>query len=262
MKKKILILLFVLIFVFPFSLCVQAESVPSRLIDNADLLTQSEEAALLSTLNEISERQKLDIVVLTVESLNGKSPRKYADDYYDYNGYAFDGVLLLVAMESRDVYISTSGYGINAFTDAGITRIINSLKDDLGDADYNGAFHSFASLCDDYITKAKSGTPYDTGNFPKSDYDFLKSLLISLVIGLVIALIVTGIMASKLKSVRFKYGASDYMKKDSFALTNSRDIYLYRNVTRRAKPQNDSSGGSSTHRSSSGRSHGGGGGKF
>ncbi|MBR5187251.1 MAG: TPM domain-containing protein [Clostridia bacterium] len=262
MKKKILILLFVLIFVFPFSLCVQAESVPSRLIDNADLLTQSEEAALLSTLNEISERQKLDIVVLTVESLNGKSPRKYADDYYDYNGYAFDGVLLLVAMESRDVYISTSGYGINAFTDAGITRIINIIEDDLGEADYIGAFHTFASLCDDYVTKAKSGTPYDTGNFPKSDYDFLKSLLISLVIGLVIALIVTGIMASKLKSVRFKYGASDYMKKDSFALTNSRDIYLYRNVTRRLKPQNDSSGGSSTHRSSSGRSHGGGGGKF
>ena len=262
MKKKILILLFVLIFVFPFSLCVQAESVPSRLIDNADLLTQSEEAALLSTLNEISERQKLDIVVLTVESLNGKSPRKYADDYYDYNGYAFDGVLLLVAMESRDVYISTSGYGINAFTDAGITRIINIIEDDLGEADYIGAFHTFASLCDDYVTKAKSGTPYDTGNFPKSDYDFLKSLLISLVIGLVIALIVTGIMASKLKSVRFRYGASDYMKKDSFALTNSRDIYLYRNVTRRLKPQNDSSGGSSTHRSSSGRSHGGGGGKF
>ena len=40
----------------------------------------------------------------------------------------------------------------------------------------------------------------------------------------------------------------------------SRDIFLYANVTKRAKPKDNSS--SSTHKSSSGRSHGGGGGHF
>ncbi|MBE6665390.1 MAG: TPM domain-containing protein [Ruminococcaceae bacterium] len=266
MKKKILIFLFVLVVAFSCFSPVLATNHPPRLIDNADLLTSAEESELLSALDEISERQKLDIIVVTVNSLNGKSPRAYADDYYDQNNYGFgsqkDGVLLLVAMETRDYYISTSGYGIRAFTDAGIKRIGDSIVNDLGDEDYISAFTTYAELCDDYIKKAKAGTPYDADNMPKGRYEVMQYLLISLVIGFIVALIVTGIMRSKLKSVRFKSGASDYMKKDSFMLTQSKDIYLYRNVTRRAKPKDNNSGGSSTHGSSSGRSHGGGGGKF
>ena len=266
MKKKVLIFLFVLLFAFSCFASVLATNHPSRLIDHADLLTSAEESELLSVLDEISERQSLDVIVVTVNSLNGKSPRAYADDYYDQNNYGFgsqkDGVLLLVAMETRDYYISTSGYGIRAFTDAGIEHMGNVIVDYLGSGDYNGAFTTFAELCDDYITQAKNGTPYDTGNMPKGQYNIMQYVLISLVIGFVVALIVTGIMRSKLKSVRFKSSASDYMKKDSFVLTQSRDIYLYRNITRRAKPKDDDSDGSSTHSSSSGRSHGGGGGKF
>lgn len=266
MKKKVLIFLFTILFVFLFILTVSAKDQPLRLADEADILSATEETALLALLNEISEKQKLDVVVVTVNSLNGKSPRVYADDYYDNNNYGFgeqkDGVLLLLAMETRDYYISTSGYGIRAFTDAGIERIGNSIVDDLGDGNYMEAFTTYAEFCDDYITKAKDGTPYDTGNMPKGQYDIMQYLLISFAIGFIVALIVTGIMRSKLKSVRFKSGASDYMKKDSFVLTQSKDIYLYRNVTRRAKPKDDDSGGSSTHHSSSGRNHGGGGGKF
>lgn len=254
MKKKILIFLFVFLFVFPFAYTVNAVSREARLVDEADLLTFSEETKILTLLNGISERQQLDIVVVTVKSLNGKSPRAFADDYYDDHGYGFgsqrDGVLLLIAMDTRDYYISTSGYGIEAFTDKRINRIKKSVQSDLSDGEYAAAFEEFATLCDDYITQTKSGNP--DGN-----YNVTQHLLLSLAIGLIVALIATGIMRRKLKSVRFKTGASDYMKKGSFVVTKSNDIYLYKHVTRRAKPKD-----SDTHRSSSGRSHGGGGGKF
>ena len=266
MKRKVLIFLFVLLFTCSCFCVVHAKSQSPRLVDHANLLTSSEETELISVLDEISERQNLDIIVVTVNSLEGKTPRAYADDYYDQHNYGFgsqkDGVLLLVAMETRDCYISTSGDGVRVFTDAGIDRISNMIENDLGDEDYISAFTTYAQLCDDYITQAKEAAPYDIDNMPKGDYDIMQYLLISLAIGFVIALIVTGIMRSKLKSVRFKSGASDYVKKDSFLLTQSKDIYLYRNITRRAKPKNENSGGSSTHHSSSGRSHGGGGGKF
>lgn len=52
------------------------------------------------------------------------------------------------------------------------------------------------------------------------------------------------------------------MKKESLNITEKRDLFLYRTVSRTAKPKNESSGGSSTHTSSSGSTHGGGGGKF
>ena len=95
----------------------------TRVVDMADLLSDSEESSLLFKLDEISERQQFDVVVVTVGSLDGKTPTAYADDFYDYNGYGFgaeyDGVLLLVSMEERDWRISTCGYGITALTDAG-----------------------------------------------------------------------------------------------------------------------------------------------
>ena len=76
-----------------------------RLIDMADLLTYEEESELLETLNEISERQKMDIVLITSEDMDGYSDiQEYADDLYDYCDYGYganrDGLLLLISMES------------------------------------------------------------------------------------------------------------------------------------------------------------------
>ena len=262
MKKILLVILLVL------SICAASfhmifAATPPRLVDDAKLLTSSEKSELLALLNEISERQDMDIVIVTVNSLSGKSPCAYADDYYDYSGYRTDGILLLVAMDSRDWCISTSGYGITALTDAGIDYISDRFVGDLGSGDYASAFETFAEHCDDFISKAKSGNPYDRGNMPKSSFPFGKNLLISLFIGFLIAFIATAIMRSRLKSVRSKSGATDYVREGSFRVTRSNDLFLYRRVTRRARPKDTGSGGgSSTHRSSSGRSHGGGGGKF
>ena len=96
----------------------------ARLADQADLLAPSAESSVLAVLDEISDRQQLDVVVVTTATLDGKTPMAYADDFYDENGYGFgsgrDGVLLLVSMEDRDWWITTSGYGITVFTDAGM----------------------------------------------------------------------------------------------------------------------------------------------
>ena len=82
-----------------------------RVVDDADLLSDSEEKALREKLEEIRVRQKMDIVIVTVNTLNGATLVDYADDTYDYNGYGYgnnrDGLLLLINMENRDWYIST-----------------------------------------------------------------------------------------------------------------------------------------------------------
>ena len=231
-----------------------------RLVDQADLLTDAQEASLLSKLDSISNRQGMDVVVVTADTLDGKSPMAYADDFYDYNGYAEDGILLLVSMEDSDWWISTAGYGITAFTDAGIEYLGNRFVPSLSDGDYAGAFEIYADHCDEFITQAKTGDPYDTHNLPKEPFDFLLNLAISFVIGLVIAAIATAVMKGKLKSVRAQAGASGYVKNGSMNVTHRQDLFLYRDVNRTAKPKDSS--GSSTHTSSSGRSHGGGGGKF
>lgn len=263
--KKTLVLILTLSFIllavlFP----VSALSAP-RLYDGADLLSESEEKALLTGLNAVSERMKLDAVIVTVDSTGSKSPRDYADDYYDENGYGYgeshDGILLLISMEQRDWYISTCGYGITAFTDAGIDYIGECMVSDLSDGEYADAFARFVELCEEFVTQARSGAPFDVGNLPKEPFDAAMALVIAIVIGFVIGLIVVSVMKGQLKSVRTQSAASNYLKKDSVNLTTSRDFFLFRNVTR-VRRETESSGGSGTHRSSSGRSHGGGGGKF
>ena len=75
-----------------------------RLVDNADLLTSSEEETLLALLDETSAKWQCNIAVLTVESHDG-SIQDFADDYFDYNGFQADydgsGILFMLSMADR-----------------------------------------------------------------------------------------------------------------------------------------------------------------
>lgn len=270
--KRLLPLFFSVMLVMSIVPAVLAQAADDlmRIADWAELLTEEEEAELSDRLDEISERQQVDIVVVTVDSLEGESPSDYADDFYDYNDYGFgeerDGILFLLSMEERDWYISTSGYGITAVTDAGREYMSEKFLPCLSDGEYAQAFQIFAEQCDDYITQARAGTPYDTDNVPQEPFSPLGALIIALAVGFVTALIATGIMRLGLHSVHSQSSADDYVKRDSLRLTKDYELFLYRNVSRRERPKENTSsgspGGSTTHVSSSGRTHGGGGGKF
>lgn len=66
----------------------------------------------------------------------------------------------------------------------------------------------------------------------------MEVILICLAIAVAAAFIVTGIMKAQLKSVRRQNAAGSYVVEGSFRLTHSRDLYLFKNVTRHARPQN------------------------
>ena len=274
MKKKLFAGVFALVFCLSLSISVFAANESGfsseyyRVQDNADLLTQEEQDTLLQELDEISQRQKMDIVIATTNSLDGKDVVAYADDLYDECDYGYgeqkDGVLLLISMEERDWYISTCGYGITAFTDAGIQYIGEQMLSDLSEGDYAAAFDVFAEQCDSFITQARNDEPFDSKNLPREPLGN-KWILISIVVGVVLAFLVVGGMKGQLKSVRSKPTARDYLREGSFEVTESRDLFLYSHVDKTARPDDDDddySSGSSTHTSSSGQTHGGGGGKF
>ena len=172
-----------------------------------------------------------------------------------------DGVLLLVSLEDHDWYISTCGYGITVFTDAGIRYIGEQIRPQLADGDYLGAFENYIELCDDFIDQANSGEAYDTDHMPKKPLSAIW-LGLSFAAGLGAALLAVGSMKSQLKSVGMQREARDYIRPGSLQVTSGGDYFLYRTIHRTEKPKPKSSGGSSTHTSSSGRTHGGGGGKF
>lgn len=266
------VLLTLLLSMVPAAAAMAEAAERPRVVDRADLLSDSEEAELSAELDEISVRQQADVVVVTVDSLEGASAADYADDFYDENGYGFgegrDGILFLIGMEERDWYLSTSGFGITAFTDAGMEYLSEKFLPCLSDGEYAEAFHIFAGQCDDYLTQARAGTPYDADHIPTEPFSHAGALLIAVVVGFAAALISTGVMRLQLHSVGSEAGADGYMKKSGLRLTREHELFLYRNVVRTPKPKpqksgaSGSAGGSRTHTSSSGRTHGGRGGKF
>lgn len=269
MKNKIIYMVLILMIVFiPSGIVMAEEAHDVRLVDEAGLLSEAERADILGKLDLVSERQKLDIVIVTMDSIGTSYPEAFADDYFDYHSYGYnesrDGVLLLISMKDRDWHMSTRGYAIKAFTDAGMDYISEKFVPYLSKGDYASAFDVFIGECDRFVTHARNGKPYDIGNLPKT-YDAPVIIAGSVTVGLIIAVIVVIVFMGQLKSVRAKKNAADYIVDGSMKIDDSRDIYLYANVTKRARPKQNSSssgGGSSTHRSSSGASHGGRGGKF
>ena len=233
MKKRISVFLISILLCLACAFPVWAGTV-SRLDDQAGLLDAEQQESLSSTLDEISERDQVDVVVVTVNSLEGKTAQAYAEDYFIDHGYGQgengDGILFLL---------------------------------DMGDGDYNEAFHKFATECDDFITQADEAEPYDVENLPDEPFAVGINLLIALAVGLVAGLLVTGNMRRKLKTVRKQDRAASYVRQGSMNVTRSNDFYLYSTVSKSAKPKNeDNNGGSSTHTSSSGDTFGGSSGKF
>lgn len=235
-----------------------------RLMDTADLLSDTEEEKLLKALDKVSQRQKLELAIITIDTLEGSDIVSVADELYEYCQFGYgankDGVLLLISMEDRDWYMSTCGYGITAFTDAGIQYIGRQMKSDLSGGNYAAAFQSFIQNCDEFITQARTDRPFDKSNLPREPMSAIW-IPISLIAGIAIAVIAVGGMKAELKTVRFQPEAKNYIKDGSIQITRSRDLFLYRTVSRTERAK-DKDSGSSTHTSSSGTTHGGGGGKF
>lgn len=264
--KKLLSALSILILVSLMPLASYAS--PKLLVDEADLLTDEQEMTVLKELETVSADTGMDVAVLTVESIGDKSPMEYADDYFDYNGYGQgpdrSGVILLIAMESRDWYISTRGRAIDCLNDSQISEIGSGMN--LSSGDYEGAFLFYAGdVKYDYelLLYTEEQNALNGGRGP---FNPVPKIVISLIVGLIAGLIYRGVLKGQLKSVRANGGAMDYTRKDSFEVSEQRDIFLYSTTSKTAKPEPSSSSSSSshtsTHTSSSGATHGGGGGKF
>ena len=207
---------------------------PRSLVDGADVLTDVQEDRIQNKLNSLVKKHNMHFVIVTVSDLDGRTPYSYADAYYHDNEYGYgkkkSGILLLLAMSSRDYYIYTYGKAENEFGDSELTDLEDAMLPHFGDDEFYDGFIAYIDACDEALS-----------------FDVLGSLMIAVVVGAIVSLIIVLSMKSKLKSVRPQRAASNYVRNGSFMLTKDLDLYLYRTVsrTRRANNSSSSSGGGS-----------------
>ena len=220
-----------------------------RLIDKSGKLTDDQEKEITSMLEEFSEDQKCDIVILLVDDLKNPgfsfdgTTADYADTFYDTNGYDKNGVLVLIVQKDengkRTIYFSTSGKCKKRLSESEWNSIIDDVTNDIKNEDYYSACKKIANGVNDNLT-------------PSVKWYMLP---LAILIGFAIAMIIMLIIRSKLKTVAMQRGAANYIRSGSMVVTAARDTYLYSTVTRTKREKNNSG----SHTSSGGGSHSGGG---
>ena len=78
----------------------QAVQDNQRVYDFAELLSDSERENIEEKISDASEQSGLDIVVLTVNQMFGKTDREMADDFYDNGQFGFE-------LEGKEIFINT-----------------------------------------------------------------------------------------------------------------------------------------------------------
>lgn len=229
-----------------------------KVYDFANLLTDSEEKDIYYQVQDFIMEHDMDLAIVTIDSNNKGSQVEYADDFYDYNDFGIgssrDGVLFLIDMQYRQIYMSTTGDAIQMYSDYRIDQIMNAIYQYMTDTDY---FNGISNFIDELSYYASVG-------YPEMDEASRLSVGQCLKYGAIISAIATFIimlvLVNKNKLVRPATTAREYLDKESVVVNNYGDIFMGSNtVKHKIEHSSSSSGGSSTHSSSSGSSHGGGG---
>lgn len=279
MKKiKLLITVFCLCCGLISVMNVSAEEI--HVYDHADLLSVQEEEYLENLAAEHAEQWNMNFLMVTTDDTDGKSAMEYADDFYDAqfpDDSEEDGILYLIDMDNREIYLSTSGLAIRYLTDDRVDDILDEAFGYVADGDYYGTFVTFMEETERYLI---DGIPEDQYNYDVNtgEIDYYQEpmritfgeFLFAFAVALIPAAITVGAIKAKyqLKFEDFHYDA--YTDSD-VQLSVKSDRLVNKFVTHRRIPKNNGSSGgssggggsrSSVHTSSSGRSHGGGGRKF
>ncbi len=247
--------------------------------DNAGLFSEDEIDAIADKISELQSDTGMGYMVVTTEDAEGKSAREYAVDTYEASGVGtgddHSGMLYLIDMDNREIYISTEGDMIRYLTDERIESILDHAFNDVADGYYGDSALTVLTDVGEYVEK---GIVSDQHNYDsetgESDYYYEEesgfpflSLIFGMIVGLVAALIKYFSVKGdyQLTSNTYEYPLSE---KSSLDLNVTEDRLVNKFVTHRRIPKNPppssgrSSGRSTVHRSSSGRTHGGGGRKF
>lgn len=220
----------------------------NRLFDNSGLLTQSETSKLEARLREIGNKTGTSIVIVTENGV--ASLDSYAKRFYD-NNMSGDGIVLLYCPDKNEAYIDAVNHCRNVFGENEREELFDALTPFIKSENIYGAFACFADRCEAELLSylAENGSLDDN-----SAVNSVTLLLIAVFIGIVIGFIAVFVMRSKLKTVRFNKNADNYTVNGSLNITKSRDLFLYRNIVRTAKPKpQSSSSGSHNGHSGSGR---------
>lgn len=261
MKKLFQLLAMFLAFLFVPFMADAAEMPP--LYDGARLMKSQDAAEVADALKAVENKHHIRMAVVTQPSLRGMKIGDYADSLLGsvYKDGEKGSMVLVLDMENRDWYIATDPKMKAMVTnDVGIKILKDAFISKLSGGHYAEAFKAYAEKVDFLISYyEKEGKAYD----PDDEFSFL-GLGIAAILSALGALGVRSYLVGTMSNVAPSVNAVHYLDKESFAVTDENDQYLYTNRIVTPIPQRNNNGviGAGDSMGGGNNGNGGGGGKF
>lgn len=259
-----------------------------RVFDQAGLFSEAERKELEEEIQKLQKTVEADVVLVSTEDAEGKTAEQYADYFYHVHefgkGEDYSGVLFLMDMDNRELYISTCGQMIRLLTDERIESMLDHGIPFMKDQDYIQCAYKMLEDTRFWYKQGIEDGQYnedrDTGEVSRYQGGRKRSIRwYEFFLALGVAAFCGGSVCGKVKRdyameqerrqasghhMAYRGNACFQYRKQSDVLSNS---HVARQVIPRNPPVSHSgraghSGRSTTHKSSGGRSYGGGGRKF
>ncbi|CAM3747861.1 TPM domain-containing protein [Marinicrinis lubricantis] len=213
--------------------------------DEAQLFTPSQVEELQQRAVSLGEKWKLDIVMVTTNDVQGKTSRQYAEDFYNAHqlgyGNTQDGILYLLNMNDREVYILTKDRGVDLITDRRVEEMLDKVYPYLSEDAFGESAHAFLDEVDIMMQR---GIPEEGGSL-------LQELAIYSGISIVIGAVVVGVMAGYNRG-RSTVNSRTYLDHNSLVVDRRNDQYKHTRVTQQRIQRSSGKGSSGSSRTGGG----------
>lgn len=257
----------------------EADFAERRVFDRAGLFSEKERLSFEEQMKSMRTEMNMDVVLVTTADAEGKTAEEYAEDFYidgDFGtGKDYSGVLFLIDMDNRELYIVPVGNMNRFLTDQRWNDILDDAYEGASSGDYGACVLAYLTGVSKYYHEGIPGGQYNydeqTGKI--SVYRSLTPW--EVLLAFFGALLAAGLscfgVAGRYAMKGGSGGRKAYQAGCRFECSNQADILVNKTVTHTTIPKNNGGGGGgggggssgrSTVHTMSGRTMGGGGRKF
>lgn len=236
-----------------------------RVFDYAGLFSQEEKEVLEEKAGELRKSLNAEFIVLTTEDANGHESQWVADEFYFSNGFSEnfeeDGMLILIDMDNREIYLGSYGVLIRILTDQRLDAILDAVYAEAGKENYADAVIAGLNQAESYIQQGIVSGQYnlntETGRISiYRSVRWYEALLAVAVSAGIAGIACFGVKQRyQMRSGSGRDSRFAYQENSSFHLNNHTDLLVNTVVHHTVIPKRTTnSTGSSSHHSSANQS--------
>ena len=188
-------------------LLTPAVDATEKIYDFADLFSNSEEEELYNKIHNYIKYTNIDMAIVTINYNNKHNKSVYSDDFYDYNEFGIgddhSGLLFLIDMDSKQIYMTVTGRAISVYTDERYKNILDTAFKYIATGDYYNGSERFIDLALDYTkfdyTEDENYTINSNGELVKNNSSVI--IIIVIIVMLIIGGLIFLLRKNKKKTV-------------------------------------------------------------